>query len=168
MRSYLLSASTLLRKYKKVDDSFYAYKLDLSKAYDRVDWFFLEGVLRKLGFDDRWIKWIIACVTSVSYCIKINGQLTKKIFPSTRLRQGDPLSHYLFLFVADGLSELIQRAILREELKEIRICRRAPGISHLLFADDSLMFFKFPSRQLSRSTAGHYELRLQNWECTVL
>jgi hypothetical protein len=74
--------------------------------------------------------------------------------PSIGLRQGDPLSPYLFLFVVDGLSKLIQRAILREELKEFRIYRRAPGISHLLFANDSLMFFKFPSRELSRSTAG--------------
>jgi hypothetical protein len=85
-----------------------------------VDWFFLEGVLMKLGFDDRWIKWIMACVTSVSYCIKINGQLTENIFPSRGQRQGDPLSPYLFLFVTDGLSKLVHRAIHREELKDFK------------------------------------------------
>jgi hypothetical protein len=62
--------------------------------------------------------------------------------PSRGIHQGDPLSPYLFLFVADGLSCLIRKEIECNALREFHICRRAPGISHLLFADDSLLFFE--------------------------
>jgi hypothetical protein len=62
--------------------------------------------------------------------------------PSLGIRQGDPLSPYLFLFVADGLSCLIRKEIEMNSLREFHICRRAPGISHFLFADDSIMFFE--------------------------
>jgi hypothetical protein len=52
---------------------FCAYKLDLAKAYDRVDWGFLEGVLAKMGFHSQWIQWVMACVTTVRYSIRFNG-----------------------------------------------------------------------------------------------
>jgi hypothetical protein len=54
---------------------FCAYKLDLSKAYDRVDWTFLEKTLHKIGFSHRWVLWIMSCVTTVRYSIKFNGTL---------------------------------------------------------------------------------------------
>jgi hypothetical protein len=116
--------------------------LDMAKAYDRVDWRFLEGVLAKLGFHHKWVQWVMACVTTVRYSVRFNGQLLDSFTPSRGLRQGDPLSPYLFLFVADGLSCLIRRKIEEGALNDLVICRRAPGISHLLFADDSLMFFE--------------------------
>jgi hypothetical protein len=62
--------------------------------------------------------------------------------PSRGLRQGDPLSPYLFLFVADGLSRILQHEVNRGALYELKICRNAPSISHLLFADDTLMFLE--------------------------
>jgi hypothetical protein len=120
-------------------NDFSALKLDLSKAYDRVDWMYLEGVLRKLGFSEKWISWVMLCVSSVRYQIKVNGELSDFVIPTRGLRQGDPLSPYLFLFVAEGLTICMQDAISKGNLEEFKICRRAPGISHL-FADDSLLF----------------------------
>jgi hypothetical protein len=67
--------------------------------------------------------------------------------PTRGLRQGDPLSPYLFLFVADGLSTLINRKVETSAMKELIICRNAPGISHLLFADDTLLFFRASTDQ---------------------
>jgi hypothetical protein len=90
---------------------FCAYKLDLSKAYDRVDWVFLEEVMHKMGFFHRWIQWIMVCVTTVRYSVKFNGSLLEAFSPTRGLRQGDPLSPFLFLFVADGLSALLQSEI---------------------------------------------------------
>jgi hypothetical protein len=81
--------------------------LDLTKAYDRVEWGFLEGVLKRLGFHSTWIHWVMKCVTSVSYSIRFNNVSLEPFKPSRGLRQGDPLSPYLFLFVADGLSKLL-------------------------------------------------------------
>jgi hypothetical protein len=127
---------------KSLDKNFCAYKLDLSKAYDRVDWDFLKKVMQRLGFSCRWVDWIMSCVTSVRYQVKFNGNLLDSFSPSGGLRQGDPLSPFLFLFIADGLSSLLQREVDSGNIVPLKICRRAPGISHLLFADDSLLFFK--------------------------
>jgi hypothetical protein len=121
---------------------FGALKLDLTKAYDRVDWGFLDGVLTRLGFQCKWIQWIMTCVTTIRYSVCFNSVSLEPFKPSRGMRQGDLLSPYLFLFVADGLSKLIQKEANDQRLKELRICRRAPGISYLLFADDMLLFFE--------------------------
>ena len=98
--------------------------------------------MKGLGFAHRWIEWIMSCVTSVSYSVKLNGTLLDSFLPTCGLRQGDPLSPFLFLFVADGLSALLQREINNSQIVPLKVCRSAPGISHLLFADDTLLFFK--------------------------
>jgi hypothetical protein len=115
-----------------------------------VDWDFLRKVMQRLGFSRRWVDWIMSCVTSVSYKVKLNGDLLDSFSPSRGLRQGDPLSPFLFLFVADGLSTLLQNEVQQNNIAPVKICRRAPGISHLLFADDSLLFFKSQQDQALR------------------
>ena len=84
----------------------------------------------------------MTCVTSVHYTVRFNGVMTAPFTPTRGLRQGDPLSPYLFLFVADGLSTLINSKVRTCFLQELKICRNASGVSHLLFADDTLLFFK--------------------------
>ena len=119
-------------KNKKGKRGLCAVKLDMHKAYDRVEWCFLEKIMIKLGFDQRWVKLVMACVKSVKYRIRFNSVETEMITPTRGLRQGDPLSPYLFLMVAEGLSCMIQGAEERGELEGVRICREAPVVSHLL------------------------------------
>jgi hypothetical protein len=119
-----------------------AVKLDMHKAYDRVEWGFLEKIMMKMGFDQRWITLIITCVKSVKYKVRVNSMETEIFTPTRGLRQGDPLSPYLFHSVVEGLSSLLKGAESRGELHGVRVCRNAPVISHLLFADDSLILMQ--------------------------
>ncbi|KAL6129644.1 hypothetical protein ACLB2K_072993 [Fragaria x ananassa] len=115
-------------------------KLDISKAYDRVEWVFLQGVLQKLGFNAQWVDLIMRCVTSVSFSVLWNGEAVGRITPSRGLRQGDPLSPYLFLMVLEGLTGLFQKADREGLIHGVKAAAEASVISHLLFADDSLLF----------------------------
>ena len=117
-----------------------ALKLDMSKAYDRVEWTCLENIMRKVGVHQKMIEVIMRRITTVTYSICINRQTRGRIVPSRGLHQRDPLSPYLFLFCAEGLSALLHRAAERQNIHGVAICRRAPRISHLFFADDSLVF----------------------------
>nr|KYP39961.1 hypothetical protein KK1_038699 [Cajanus cajan]KYP39965.1 hypothetical protein KK1_038703 [Cajanus cajan] len=72
----------------------------------------------------------------------VNGEGVGPISPKRGLRQGDPLSPYLFILCAEGLSSLLRKAEARGELHEATICRGAPQVSHLLFADDCFLFCK--------------------------
>jgi hypothetical protein len=125
---------------------FGAYKVDLTKAYDRVDWGYLEGVLIRLGFHSKWIGWVMECVTTVHYAIRFNNVSPDPFAPARGLRQGDPLLPYLFLFVADDLSKLIHDQVAKGELRQL-MSADVRQVSHLLFADDTLLFMVANRRQ---------------------
>ena len=82
------------------------------------------------------------CASSVTYSVQINSKPRGQIVPTRGLHQGDPLSPYLFLLCADGLSALIKNAVSEGCMEGISVCRRGPSISHLFFADDSIIFYK--------------------------
>ena len=86
-------------------------KLDIEKAYDHVSWKFLLAVLKKMGFGERWIKWIEWCISTVRFSILINGSLSSFFQSSRDSRRGDPLSPYLFVIVMEVFSCLLRRAI---------------------------------------------------------
>ena len=117
-------------------------KLDMSKAYDRMEWTCLDKIMEKLGFVEYWRKLIMRCVTTISYAININGWPKGHIIPTRVIRQGDLLSPYLFLLCVEGLSALIKSSVDSGFLEGIAVCRGGPKLSHLFFANGSLIFCK--------------------------
>jgi hypothetical protein len=96
----------------------------------------------RLGFHRLWVDMIMRLVTSVSFSVLLNGDRLESFVPSRGIRQGDPISPYLFLLVAEGLSCLLKSRVQSSNLNGITVATSALMVSHLLFADDSLLFFK--------------------------
>ena len=86
-----------------------AVKLDISKAYDRVEWTFLQKVMLKLGLDEKWVKLAMETVCITTYSVPINEELKGFVTLTRGIKQGDPLSPYLFLFCAEGLSTMLRK-----------------------------------------------------------
>lgn len=112
----------------------------MSKTYNRVQWKFLKTIMRKLGFNERWVKLIMDCVRTVTYSILINGQAGESFKPSRRLRQRDPLSPYLFILCAEWLSMLLSINESKGGIRRVIASRGAAQITHLLFAYDYVIF----------------------------
>ncbi|KAL9691023.1 hypothetical protein QQ045_011440 [Rhodiola kirilowii] len=125
---------------------YFALKLDISKAYDRVEWDYLELIMKRLGFPEKWIVMVMNCVTSVSYMIRINDWVTEEIKPRRGIRQPDPLSPFLFLICTEWLSMKVNECQRRKSLNGIKISRGAPEVTHRLFADDSIFFLRADSK----------------------
>ena len=104
--------------------------------------------MRSLGFAKDWIRLIMACVKSVRYQVLINGSPYGEITPSRGLRQGDPLSPYLFVICTEILVKMLQSAEQKNQITGLKVARGAPPISHLLFADDSLFYCKERDEEL--------------------
>ena len=118
-------------------------KLDIEKAYDSISWEFLYKVLDKMGFGSRWLSWMKWCISTASFSVLINGSPAGFFQSSRGLRQGDPLSPYLFVIGMEALSCLINRAVDGNYLSGIRVANGGGedlSISHLLYADDTLIF----------------------------
>jgi hypothetical protein len=114
------------------------FKVDFEKAYDSVDWGYLEYMLWRFGFCEVWIGWIRACVFGGNLSVLVNGSPTREIQIQRGLKQGDPLAPFLFLLVAEGFGGAMKRAGDLGMFKGFNIGGDGPLISHLQYADDTL------------------------------
>lgn len=128
-----------LRTKKSISEQFMAIKTDMSKAYDRVEWSFLETLMERMGFARQWVCWVMACVSTVSYTVLLNGRTHGFIKPERGIRQGDPMSPFLFIIVAEALVSILNQAEAKGRLQGIKLDKQGPAVHHLLFADDSLL-----------------------------
>jgi len=94
----------------------------------------------QLGFQKCWVDVVMRCVRTASFAFLVNGVPIGHIIPSRVLRQGDPISPYLYLFCSEGLSGILRRVLEEGAIHGYRVCHDAPPVSHLLFADDTIIF----------------------------
>lgn len=135
-----------IKNKKKGKEGWCTVKLDMYKAYDRVEWVFLEAILLKIGFHVNRVKLVMQCVRSVQYRVRFNSEETDTFQPSRGLRQGDPLSPYLFLPCTEGLTALLSHAEETGPMVGVQVCRDALAVTYLLFADGSLILMRANSQ----------------------
>ena len=115
------------------------FKFDFKKAYDSLEWDFILAVLKAVGFEQKIVNLIYQCISIVQYTLLLNGTKSSSIF-ARGLRQGDPLSPYLFILCADVLAKLVNREVERGAIKGVKVSPRAAAISQLFYADDVILF----------------------------
>ena len=129
-------------KTRKPKSELMAIKLDLQKAYDRVNQRFIQSVLLHLGFNSTFTSWITACLSSVTFEIMVNGGKSESFTPSKGLRQGDLLSSYLFILGQEVLSRLLDRKLRTQNKSGIKASSHGLAITHVMYADDIILFSK--------------------------
>lgn len=136
-----------LHKRNNDKKTIYALKQDISKAYDWVEWRFVCRVMEKMGFLGNWVALVHDCMSIASFAFTVDKSTMGKILPSRGIRQDYSLSPYLFLFCTEALSSLIKGADIVGDLMGIQCTKAGPRVSHLFFANDSIIFTRHPSFQ---------------------
>ena len=147
-----LIANEVIDSMQKRKESGILCKLDIEKAYDQINWNFILKVLKKMGFGDKWVSWIEWCISTATFSVMINGSPAGFFGSSRGLRQGDPLSPYLFVLGMEALSLMIDKAAEGGFISGYMFKGRdntVKKITHLLFADDTLVFCKDTEDQMT-------------------
>ncbi|GJV51737.1 putative RNA-directed DNA polymerase, eukaryota, reverse transcriptase zinc-binding domain protein [Tanacetum coccineum] len=154
-----LIANEVIRMAKIEDHKLPLFKVDFEKALDSVCWNFLLDIMIQMGFGDKWRRWIASCPSSASISVLINGPPSKEFEMERGLRQGDPLSPFLFLIVFEALQISIIEACNSGLFSGVSLVEGGFNISLLQYADDALFFGKW-----SRSNARNLVLILKCFE----
>ncbi|GKU91023.1 hypothetical protein SLEP1_g4952 [Rubroshorea leprosula] len=134
-------ANEVIDEAKKKKRKSFLFKIDFEKAYDKVCWKFLDCMMQKLGFCATWRRWIMECLRTSQVSVLVNGSPTRQFNISQGLRQGDPLSPFLFLIVAEGLNGMITTAVQKGLLEGVEVGSKGYKVSHLQFADNTILFW---------------------------
>ncbi|KAL3530645.1 hypothetical protein ACH5RR_009967 [Cinchona calisaya] len=135
-------------------------KLDMTKAYDRVERNFLNAIMSKMGFCGKWINWIFGCIFTVSFGFYLNGENIGFVRPTRGIRQGDPLSPYLFIIISEAFSNLINKACEDKRVSGLKISKNGPIILTFFL---QMIHFYFASLQEKKYRRSRTSLRIMNW-----
>lgn len=136
----VLIANEIVDFWKRKKQQGVLLKLDFQKAYDNLSWKFLLDMLSKFGFPAKWIKWMKECLSSAYVSVLVNGSPTGEFVLEKGLRQGDPLSPFLFVLAVEGLNLVFKRAQEHGTIKGVSVAANGPTLTHLQFADDTIVF----------------------------
>lgn len=140
IHNHILLSYELLRGYNRTGGTPKCMlHMDLQKAYDTVEWTALEGILQEMSFPPCFIRWVMVCVSTVSYRYMVNGKPTRILKARRGLRQGDPLSPLLFVLVMEYMHMIMQGLKNVPDFNFHSKCERL-SIVNLSFADDLLLF----------------------------
>uniref|UniRef100_A0A251TXQ6 Putative RNA-directed DNA polymerase, eukaryota, Reverse transcriptase zinc-binding domain protein n=1 Tax=Helianthus annuus TaxID=4232 RepID=A0A251TXQ6_HELAN len=114
------------------------FKVDIEKAYDSLNWEFLNSIMAQMNFPLKWRNWIMAIVSSVKASVLVNGSPTQEFKCYRGLRQGDPISPFLFIIAMEALSGVMKKACTIGLYKGIKCSTHGPLLSHFLYADDAV------------------------------
>lgn len=169
----VLLAQALFRDYHlNLGTPRFSCKLDIKKAFDTVSWTFILKVLTAMNFPPIFIKWIEVCITTCRHSVKLNGALEGYFAAASGLRQGDPLSPYLFVIAMEVLNVCVNQTSALCNFNHHWRCAELK-ITHLVFADDLLMFCKGDLVSINaileavRMFAGISGLHLNASKCTA-
>ena len=135
-----LVANEIVHWLKKKKKAGVLLKMDFQKAYNSVDWEALDMVLAVMGFGSNWRNWVQKCISTASISILINRSPTKPFKMERGLRQGDPLSPFLFVLMAEVLNRMMHKAANLGLIRGLSVGKDRILLSHLQFADDTLVF----------------------------
>ncbi|GLT35685.1 hypothetical protein SLA2020_101160 [Shorea laevis] len=141
-------ANEVIDEARRKHKSCFFFKVDFEKAFNNVHWGFLDYMLRRMGFGETWCGWIKECLQSSIVSILVNGSATREFKAKKGLRQGDPLSPLLFLIVAEGLNWIMKSAVQQGLFQGVEIGGGGLAISHLQFADDTILFGEATERNV--------------------
>ncbi|GKV09758.1 hypothetical protein SLEP1_g21207 [Rubroshorea leprosula] len=136
----IIIANELIHDAKRRKRPALIFKADFEKVYDNVNWSFLDCMLQKLGFCEKWRLWIQECLASATTSVLVNGSPTAEFKMSKGLQQGDPLAPFLFLVVVEAFNGLITKAVEERLLTRVSVGSGDLAITHLQFADDTIIF----------------------------
>lgn len=152
----ILIANEAVEDYRAKRKKGWILKLDLEKAFDRVNWNFLEKNLSLKKFSSKWISWIMGCLKNPKYSVFINGKPRGRITASRGIRQGDPLSPFLFLLVSEVLGEIINKLHINSQFEGFLVGKDLIHLPLLQFVDDTLLFlFQLPIIYLGLPLGGY-------------
>lgn len=150
MMDTILVENELIHDARSKNEQLMVFKEDFEKAYDSVRWDYLVYMMRRMNFQDRWVRWIEVCLRSERVSILVNGSLTEEFRMERGLRQGDPLASFLFLIAAKELNGLLQQAMRLEKYVGYALRGNIEvKVSISQFADDTLLFGRQRFKMLS-------------------
>ncbi|KAJ9537397.1 hypothetical protein OSB04_030130 [Centaurea solstitialis] len=123
---------------KRIKKKLLIFKVDFAKAFDSLNWSFLDSVLNQMGFGKKWRDWVKGCVGTAKMSVLINGSPTNEFRMGKGVRQGDPLAPFLFILAAEGLNVALREATRKNIFRGVCMGNEGEDVSLLQFADDAI------------------------------